>query len=109
MKLDDMPKASRPRSAEDFAQERGGLVVRKMSAIAEDPSDQLGRTAAVALHIHIVVELHGQEIDVGQLIDESGVPGTKVGDIAERNTTAVSVARSVKTKTKGLATVVRQS
>ncbi len=76
--------------------------------IPRHSSNQLRRSAAVPLHVDVVIELDGQGIDVGQFLHQVFIPRAEVGQVGQGNRAAISVARRVETKTEGFTAIVCQ-
>lgn len=83
VKQDDVARGERPGAMEDGLEEAGGLVVGEVAAVAEVAGNEEGGTVGIAGHLDVVIELEGEQIQVGEGVGDGLGPGTGVGDEAE--------------------------
>jgi len=106
VQLDQVPQTAGRRARQYRPYQLGGLEVGQVALIAQHPGNQLRPPAAGTLQGLVVVELHGQQIDVGQGGRQGLVPATKIGHVAEGRILAEQVALAFQTKTKGRPAIV---
>lgn len=106
VQLDNVLESVWVREFENPADQSDGLIVREMPSISEVPGNDFPRTAAAALEVLVVVELHRQQLDVGQMVGNRFVPTSEVGDVPRTRWFAEDVARPIEAKSTGCSAVV---
>jgi hypothetical protein len=108
VKLHQVLQPPRRGLSQHLPQQGGRLGVGQVAAVAQDAGDQVRRPATGIFQLHIVVELQGQQIEIGQGPRQFPVPAAQVRRVAQRAGVAEQVARPLQSEAEGLAPVVRQ-